>query len=232
MTDLTRLGRRPLAATLALCLALGAAACGGGGGDEAVVAAEPTRLESPQVGIAVEVPASSSFTAQGTEGGVLRLASEGEETEPGVELGPATLVYAAEPPQVAGVNLVEAVNQRKEELEARPNGRFYGQVELGGPLGSAYSTRGSYTGEDGEEVEEVRIFAVHPQGDRLLHVTLRYPPVQGQGPARVDQALRAFGWIEPLEEAEAGAVPPEELGASPGEAGTGLEGGTEVEGAL
>jgi len=111
---------------------------------------------------------------------------------------------------VAGVNLVEAVNQRKEELEARPDGRFYGQVELGGPLGTAYSTRGSYS-ESGEDVEEVRIFAVHPQGDRLLHVTLRYAPVAGQGPARVDQALRAFGWIEPLEE---GAAAPAEEGGT------------------
>lgn len=216
MTDPTTLAPRPLAATLALCLALGVAACGGGGDEEPAAVAEPTRLESPEVGIAVEVPASSSFTAAAaggdTEEGVLRLASEGETTESGVDLGPATLIYAAEPPQVAGINLVEAVNQRKEELEVRPNGRFYGQAELGGPLGTAYSTRGSYTDEGGEEVEEVRIFAVHPQGDRLLHVTLRYPPVQGQGPARVDQALRAFGWIEPLQEAGA-----DEVGTEAGE---------------
>lgn len=226
MTPATKSSSRPLAATLALCFTLGLGACGDGA-EEPATTAEPTRLESAEVGIAVEVPAGSSFTAQGTDGGVLRLASPGETTESGVALGPATLVYDAEPPQVAGVNLVEAVNQRKEELEGRPNGRFYGQVELGGPLGTAYSTRGSY-GEGGEDVEEVRIFAVHPQGDRLLHVTLQYAPVQGQGPARVDQALRAFGWIEPLE--EAGAVAGEELGTAGGGLGTAVEGGTEMEG--
>jgi hypothetical protein len=220
MTDPRTSAPRLLAATLALCFAVVLAACGDGA-EEAAAPAEPTRLESPEVGIAVEVPASSSFRAQGTEGGVLRLASEGERADSGVDLGPATVVYDAEPPQVAGINLVEAVNQRKAELEARPNGRFYGQAELGGPLGTAYSTRGVYS-EGGEEVEEVRIFAIHPQGDRLLHVTLRYVPVQGQGPARVDQAMRAFGWIEPLE--AAGAEGGEELG-------TAVEGGTEVEGA-
>lgn len=211
MNDSLIHGLRPLAATLALGFVLALPACGGGDGEETVAAPEPTRLESPQVGIAVEVPASSSFTAQGTEGGVLRLASDGETTESGVELGPATLVYDAEPPQTAGVNLVDAVNRRKEELEARPDGRFYGQAELGGPLGTAYNTRGSYS-EGGEAVEEVRIFAVHPQGDRLLHVTLRYAPVQGQGAARADQAMRAFGWIEPLE--QEGAVAPAEEGGT------------------
>lgn len=222
MTDPTTTAVRRLAAALALCSALGLAGCGGGAEEPAPAAArEPTRLESHEVGIAVEVPAGSSFTSQGTEGGVLRLASEGETTEAGVALGPATVVYAAEPPQVAGVNLVEAVNRRQDEIEARPDGRFYGQAELGGPLGTAYSTRGGYS-EGGEDVEEVRIFAVHPQGDRLLHVTLRYAPVAGQGPARVDQAMRAFGWIEPLEEG-AGAAPGGEMGTAPvEEGGTGI----------
>ena len=214
-------------ALAALALAAGLAACQPE--EEApAAAAEPTRLESPEVGIAVAVPASASFTAAGTEGGVLRLESAGETTGDDVSLGPATLVYAAEPPQEAGVNLVAAVNERKAELEARPEGRFFGQVELGGPLGTAYSTRGSYQGDDGQPVEEVRIFAVHPQGDRLLHVTLSYPPVQGQGPARVDQALRAFGWVEPLD----GGV---EGGAAGGvESGTavGSEAGTEAPAAL
>lgn len=210
-------------ALAALALTLGLAACEPA--EEAPAAApEPTRLESPEVGIAVVVPASASFTAAGTEGGVLRLASSGETTGDEVSLGPATVVYAAEPPQEAGVNLVAAVNDRKAELEGRPEGRFFGQVELGGPLGTAYSTRGSYVGDDGEPVEEVRIFAVHPQGDRLLHVTLSYPPVQGQGPARVDQALRAFGWVEPLEGGVASGV---ETGTEVGlEAGN--EAGTET----
>ena len=193
-----RSAQPPSVALALVALSLALAACGRGDGDAAPAAAEPTRLESPELGIAVEVPAGAPFTAAGTEGGVLRLTSEGQTVEGDVRLGPATLVYAAGPPQQAGVNLVEAVNQRKAELEQRPDGRFYGQVELGSHLGPAYNTRGSYVDEKGEAVEEVRIFAVHPSGDRLLHMTLAYDPVPGQGPARVQQAMEAFGWIEPL----------------------------------
>lgn len=208
----------PLAPALAAAsLVLALAACGGGG-EPSPAAAEPTRLESPEVGIAVVVPAGSSFAAAGTEGGVLRLASEGETADDEVRLGPATLVYAAEPPQQAGVNLVEAVNRREAELEARPDGRFFGQGELGSHLGTAFSTRGSYADEQGRPVEELRIFAVHPAGDRLLHVTLSYDPVQGQAAPRLKQAMAAFGWIEPL--AVAGEA--YEGGTEAGELGTGF----------
>lgn len=185
------------AAVLALLLPL--AACSpDGGGDAAPPAAEPTRLESSELGIAVVVPAGSSFAAADAAGGELRLASPGETTADGTVLGPATVVYAAEPPQEAGVNLVAAVNERSVEIEARPGGEFLGQIGLGSQLGNAMNTRGRFVGEDGREVEEVRIFAVHPHGDRLLHMTMRYAPVDGQARARADQAMEAFGWIEPL----------------------------------
>lgn len=219
---MTRRASQPPSRALALAaatLALALAACGGeGGGAQAPAAAEPTRLESPEVGIAVEVPAGASFTAAGTEGGVLRLASEGEVAEGDVRLGPATLVYDAEPPQEAGVNLVAAINEREVEVEARPEGRFFGQGELGSHLGPAFSTRGSYVDEEGRAVEELRIFAVHPSGDRLLHMTLAYEPAPGQAAVRLQQALTAFGWIEPLPvEAEA-----YEGGTEAGELATGF----------
>lgn len=203
--------------TLALALVVALSGCGDGGQQPA---GEPVRLESPEVGIAVEIPAGASFTAAGTAGDVLRLTSPGEQGEGDVDLGPATVVYDAEPPQQAGVNLVDAVNRRAEEIRSRPDGEFFGQGELGGPLGAAYSTRGRYREEDGGEIEELRIFAVHPDGDRLLHMTLAYEPVAGQTQARLEQALSAFGWIEPLESAppaveeapvEGTATSPEEI---------------------
>ena len=98
-----------------------------------------------------------------------------------------------------------------------------GQVELGTELlGPAFSTRGRYLDEDGEAVEEVRIFAVHPAGDRLLHMTYRYPESPGQTRARLeDQAFVAFGYIEPLEAGEGSGE-----GAGSDEAGAGgAEGG-------
>lgn len=198
------------AAVLALLLPLAACSPDGGGGDAAPAAAEPTRLESSELGIAVVVPAASSFAAADSADGELRLASPGETTADGLALGPATLVYAAEPPQRAGVNLVAAVNERSVEIEARPGGEFLGQIGLGSQLGNAMNTRGRFVGDDGQAVEEVRIFAVHPHGDRLLHMTMRYAPVDGQARARADQAMEAFGWIEPL------AAPP----AEPAETGT------------
>jgi hypothetical protein len=114
------------------------------------------------------------------------------------------VIFRAEPEQDYGVNLVEAVNAREEEVEAMPDGEFLGQVELGSEhLGALYSTRGRYAGEDRQTVEEIRIFAVHPTANRLLHMTYRYPPAPGQTQARLlDQAAVAMGYIEPLLAAE------------------------------
>ena len=90
-------------------------------------------------------------------------------------------------------------------------------------LGTAYSTRARFE-EDGQAVEEIRIFAVHPAGNRLLHMTYRYEPAAGQTQARMmDQAFEAFGYIEPLtttgEETDAGEGGAGEDGA--GEDGAG-----------
>ncbi|HEX2165503.1 MAG TPA: hypothetical protein VHM02_16295, partial [Thermoanaerobaculia bacterium] len=57
------------AAVLALLLPLAACSPDGGGGDAAPAAAEPTRLESAELGIAVVVPADSSFAAADSGGG-------------------------------------------------------------------------------------------------------------------------------------------------------------------
>lgn len=195
--------RHPLRPAV-LCLLL-LAACGGGepavdpaAGD----AAEPNRIENEALGIAVVDPADAMFELESNEGDEIRLRFAGDE-----EFAPGTVVYRAEPEQDYGVNLVEAVNAREEEMEAMPGGEFLGQVELGSEhLGSLYSTRGRYTGEDGQTVEEIRIFAVHPTANRLLHMTYSYPPAPGQTEARLlDQAAVAFGYVEPLPAAEVAA---------------------------
>jgi hypothetical protein len=201
----------PLLTVLLLTPAATACSPGGAGGDgggEAVPAAEPTRVESPGLGLALSIPAGSGAEMEEAGPEVLRVALAATEDLP----AGSTVTYAAEPPQSAGVNLVEAVNQRAQEVEARPEGDFLGQLELGGPLGPAYSTRARFT-EEGQEVEEIRIFTVHPAGDRLLHMTYRYQPDPGLTKQRMDQALEAFGWIEPV------AV--EAAGAATAEAGTG-----------
>jgi hypothetical protein len=219
----------PRAAALLLLLPLLAGCAGGGGGDDvepAAPAAEPQRVENEAVGVAVVVPADSRFELESNEGDEIRLRFPGDR-----EFEPGTVIYRAEAEQYFGVNLVEAVNQRKADLEGMAGGQFFGQVELGGPLGTAYSTRGRYTDEAGNEVEEVRIFTVHPAGNRLLHMTYRYPATPGQTEARMmDQAFEAFGYVEPLDAAGVGASEGGEGAAAGSAAGGGGEAAAEGSG--
>ncbi len=177
--------RRPRPALAAAVAAVLVAACGGGPGEETA----PQHVVNQELGIALDIPADAGFTVAENRGDVLRLASAG-----GADLGPGTVTFAAGPLRTAGVNLVEAVNDRKQEIEAA-GGQFLGQIELGSQLGPAYSTRGRLPADGGQEVEEIRIFAVHPSGDRLLWLTYRYTPRPGETRARVDQALEVMGWI-------------------------------------
>ena len=203
---------RTLAVCTALAFLLTAAACAPE--EEPAVSdtetAEPNRLENEEMGIAVIDPAGGMFEPVSNEPGEIRLSYAGDET-----FSPGTVIIAAEEEQDYGVNLVDEVNARKAEAELLPDGKFHGQVELGSEnLGTAYSTRIRYTNEEGEEVEEIKIFAVHPTANRLLHLTYRYEPEPGQTQARlVDQAMVALGYVEPLE------------GAGDGAAGDGAAGG-------
>lgn len=181
----------------ALSVALLAAGCGGAGGPEPGAedgAAAPVEtIENPALGIGLEGVAAYGFELVANDGDTLRLRRPADG-----ELPAATVEYGAGEPQVAGVNLVQAVNGQKVEIEARPDGKFFGQVQLMTQLGNAYSTRGRYTSEDGQEIEETRIFAVHPAGDRLLWATYRYPPTPGGAKTRSEEAMTAFGLITPL----------------------------------
>lgn len=203
--------RRGMLVVAALALA---AAVGCGQGTEVAeepVAAEPTVLEDAELGLAVVVPPGSPFEPVPGEDGEIRLRFPGNE-----DFSEGTVIYAAEPEQYFGVNLVEAVNEREVEVEERPQGEFLGQVELGHEvLGTAYSTRSRHV-EDGRQIEEIRIFAVHPTGNRLLHMTYRYEPAPGQTQARMmDQAFEAFGYLEPL--SAENAEPQEGAGEGTGE---------------
>lgn len=198
---------------LALAVLLLAAGCGPGQEDTtiAVEPAEPERIESPALGIALVGPQVAGFDVVTHEGEELVLVrhAQGEQAE-------ATLSYEVTPPQQAGINLVEAVNQQKADVESRPEGQFLGQVELMSQFGTAYSTRGRYVGEDGAEMEEIRIFTIHPAGDRMLSLTYRYPPNAGATKERMDQAMGALGLVEALPAAEEGAAAPPAPGEDAG----------------
>lgn len=223
---LAALAMLALAATL-----LVAAACGSGGdeaadGDAAASAGEPTRVENEELGIAVIDPAGGTFELESNEPGEIRLSYAGDSEQ---GLGPGEVIIAADPEQDFGINLYDAVNARKAELEAMEGGHFNGQNELGGELGTAFSTRGGYVDDNGGQVEEIKIYAVHPSANRLLHLTYRYAPTPGQSAEQartrlVDHAMVAFGYIEPLSNEGGG----EGGGETGGETGTDGEAGPDA----
>jgi len=195
-------------AALLLAAAAGAAVLTAGCAREEAAPPEPVRVENAALGIALDIPGDAPVEVEDASGETIRLARAAEG-----EVGPGTLVFATGPPPEYGPNLVEAVKEREAELEGLPDGEFYGQLELGSQLGPAYATRGRFTDESGEKVEETRIYVVHPtQRDQLMWLTYRYVPSPGDTEARRAQALDAFGWIEPL--AAAGEAPPEEVPAA------------------
>lgn len=116
---------------------------------------------------------------------------------------PGRMVVLVSEPDLGGVNLPDAVNAHKAEVEER-GGVYRGQIELGGPLGAAYASRGRYP--DGEvEMEDFRIFTLHPSGTELL--TLRYTyPVPDDTEARRDELFAVLGEIEPATPADEGAM--------------------------
>ncbi len=161
------------------------------GGDEAppTEAATPQRVESPSLGIALaSVPAPFELvTHQG---------SDLELTAPSKAGTQGHLAFATGPITNAGINLIEEVKARKEAFEAAPEGVYHGNVELGSPIGTAFTSRGSYVDESGERVEEAWIYALHPVNNQVLNLVFTYPP--GEWQERVQQLLAVLGEVEGL----------------------------------
>jgi len=171
--------------------------------------AAPQPVKSPEAGLRLsDLP--DGFRLVAVNAGEILL-----ERKP--ELPPGTAVVTATSEQAAGVNLFAAVNEQKEEIESRPEGRFYGQTELGSHLGPAYLTRGRWT-ENGQEMEEMRLFSLHPQGNRMLVITYRYA-LSGDTKDRAEQAMEILGMVESLE-APATDGSPEEASEGEGSEGS------------
>ena len=149
--------------------------------------AAPIRVENAELGLAIAaVPAE--FELVSSAGADLELARAGE----GVE-GRAWV--EVEPEAEGGINLVDIVNGQREIFEARPGGSFSGSRELVLPDGRpAYYSRGRFV--DGEvEVEEFRVFSVHPLANRLVTVYYRYPAGTDSAD-RLNDLLLLVGEIE------------------------------------
>ena len=174
---------------LAALLVLGLTACQPPQESQPETAAEePTgeRVENATVGIALgALPAFFELTSN----------DDTIELAPAAAEDPARLTVKAGPAEVGGINLVAAVEEHKADLAARPDGVFKGQRELSTPLGTAFYSRGQYTGETGTE-EETVIFLVHPWQDRNLQLVYRYPAGEDSA-ARIQEQL--FAVLEQLE---------------------------------
>lgn len=101
---------------------------------------------------------------------------------------PGTLTVTVAPPAPAGVDLVAVVKKYGADSAAAAGGKFFGGNELVVPSGSAYTARALV---DGGTVEERRVFLLHPGGgDRLVTISLRYPPGDvGASRARMQQTM-------------------------------------------
>ncbi len=154
--------------------------------------ATPARIESQELGLVVaELPAGFSVEANGgDDGSSLRFVR--------TDAGGGTLTLLASEPQMAGVNLIQATKDHKEEILAQGEGTYSGTLELNGPFGTAYQSRGRYADpQGGGMVEDFRIYTVHPSGDRL--VTLRYLyPVDENVKERQAHLFAFLGALEPL----------------------------------
>ena len=126
----------------------------------------PVRVENPELKLALaDIP--DVFALETNSGADMRLTRVGEEIT-----GSLWVEVAGEEVRL---NLVDIVNSQRESYENQPSGSFSGSRELmmadGRP---GYYSRGRFL--DGEaEVEEFRIFSIHPIQNRLVTIFYRYP---------------------------------------------------------
>lgn len=154
------------------------------------------RAVNPTLQIAIaSVPAP--FRVIVGEGPVMELRAPGDA-------GQAVLTIEATAETTGGINLVVEAEAMKEWFEQQPEGQYFGNLELGTPLGPAFTSRGSYL-LNGEAVEEIRVFSLHPSANRMLRWTYRYPP--GEGKERLQQLANVLGEIEALASSDQVADP-------------------------
>jgi hypothetical protein len=90
-------------------------------------------------------------------------------------------------PEEVGVNLIAAVQSHQAHIEDFPGGKYFGSTELISQLGTAFLSRGQFNSED-DEIEEARVFVIHPSGNRLLSLIYTYP-AGGDSQSRAETLL-------------------------------------------
>ncbi len=110
---------------------------------------------------------------------------------------PGSLTVTVSAPDPSGVDLVAETKKFGADAAAAAGGKFFGGNELVVPSGSAYTARALV---DGGTVEERRVFLLHPGGgDRLVTLSLRYPPGDvGASRARMQQTIDFLSALKAL----------------------------------
>ncbi len=148
----------------------------------------PTPVDNPGLDLRIAtVP--DGFEVSRNDGADLELIPTGE--------GVQGRVVVRVGPQETGVNLVAAVQRHQADIESRPGGVYHGARELEGPLGTAFYSRGGWKSDDGTELEETVVTAIHPSGDRRLDLVYTYP-TGGDSGERVTALLGLLAQIEGL----------------------------------
>jgi hypothetical protein len=115
------------------------------------------------------------------------------ELKPADETVPGRMWFTAGP-EVEGVNLVAAVSEHQQQIEAHPDGEYKGAQELTGPFGSAFYSRGRFL-EGADIEEETAVFLIHPSGTRMLTISYRYPAADDSA-TRVEELIGVLGYLE------------------------------------
>jgi len=153
--------------------------------------AGPQRVENSELGLAIAA-LPEAFEVVSNQGSDLSLTAPGPNGAGSVEIGVG-------PTGSTAINLPAEAKATRQYFEALPEGRYFGNLELVAPIGSAFTARGAYD-RDGGRVEEIRVFALHPKQSRLLTLTFVYP--EGEGSERMQQLATLLGEIEGLESPE------------------------------
>jgi hypothetical protein len=155
----------------------------------AAAESEPKAVENAELGLEV-APLPAGIEVAENRGDLLSF----DAVSDGV---PGTLTVTVAPPDPAGVDLVAVVKKYGADAAAAAGGKFFGGNEMVVPSGSAYTARALVAGGT---VEERRVFLLHPGGgDRLVTITLRYPPGDvGASRGRMQQTMDFLSALKAL----------------------------------
>ncbi|MEN8163982.1 MAG: hypothetical protein ABFS37_07630 [Acidobacteriota bacterium] len=96
-------------------------------------------------------------------------------------------------PEETGINLIEAIEIHRKDIESRPDGVYSGAQELTGPMGTAFYSRGRF-GNGDSTMEETRILAMHPRSSRIIKMVYLYPAGDDSS-TRVGELIELFAEV-------------------------------------